>query len=264
LAQLESPCRHPSPAQMMVSPSGVGGLSSQAWPSQKSDGLNREPRRVLSDLSNTVVVNKGTATTSGDLFEGQMRSRRVSPVTARRSSTFTVFDEAAEGEATTEQVLTSVPQDAPRPPAFSLSSSPTAFGASLCPQHGSLLKGLPEVQDFSNPMELEEQYRRAMSFDGACEGFDTPAALADALLKGTARDCLEAEAERALRWGHLNLDHHNASTPPHADAPIWPTMLTPQSDSEMGSPRFAPLVATEFSSTFMDLINDDVMEESVS
>jgi len=234
------------------SSSGVGGLHSQAWPPHKSDGLTREPRRVLSDLSNTVAVNNGMAATSGDLFEGQKRPLRQAPAAARRSSTFTVFDEAAEGESTAEPVAASVPQQAPR----------------LCPQRGlqagMLPRDLPEVQEFSNPMELEEQYQRAMSFVGACEGFETPAALADALLKGSARDCLEADTERAIRWGHVNLDHHHASTPPHAAAPVWPTMLTPQSESEMESPRFPPLVATEFSSTFMDLINADVMEESVS
>jgi hypothetical protein len=239
--------------------SGVGGLNSQARPPQKSDGLTREPRRALSDLSNTVAVNSGIVTTSGDLFGGHRCPLRESPA-ARRSSTFTVFDEAAEVEATAEQVAVPVPQQTPKAPI----SSSMAFGTNLCPQRdmqaGTLPRDLPEVQDFSNPMELEEQYQRAMSYDGACEGFETPAALADAILKGTERDCLEAEAERAVRWGHVNLDHHNASTPPHASAPVWPTMLTPQSDSEMESPRFPPLVATEFSSTFMDLINDDGME----
>lgn len=223
----------------------------------------------MSDISNTVAVNSGLGVQcgSGSLFEGLKRSSLEPHTPARRSSAFTVFDEAAG----------SVSRAAASPPRLPTKSrggpSPLAFGENRRTLLGieelwpSSMEGdLPEVQDFSDPVDAQEQYARAMSLDG-CDQFGTPADLAGALLRSTRRVCLQAHADQALRWGHVELsnERRGESPSPEPGMRVWPTLLTPRQDrTGIQSPSFSPLPLPPLTSIQMDVSGDEMESGSDS
>lgn len=123
---------------------------------------------------------------------------------------------------------------------------------------------LPDAQDFSDPMDVQEQYRRAMLLDG-CDGFGSPAELASALLRTTGRECLEAEAHQTVRWGQVDiLDEDSCPSSPSASSltmQVWPTPAPPQPDSAHEAPAFSPMRLARLPSLEMDMDVSDVSDD---
>jgi len=227
-------------------------------------------RKALSDISNSAVVNNGFglgARSTGGIsgLEGPALAPLDPNTPAWRSKgAFAIFEDEVGGSCAS-RTAASPPQllaksRGPRSPLIGenhqLLSIEEMFPATM--EDGDL----PECQDFSDPRDVQEQYRGAMLLDG-CDGFGSPAELASALLRSTGRDCLEAEAAQTTRWGQVVdvIDEGLFPSSPSDSSPAiqaWPGPLSPESEGRAPrSPRFSPLRLARLPSVEMDVSDDE-------
>lgn len=158
---------------------------------------NEAQRRVLSDISNT---------RSGFGFQGGAEAQKLpllDPQTpARRTTAFAVFEDSAD---------TSAARNAGSPPQVRPKSRGAVEEDVLGGGRGifaidevdakAMEADLPGIDSFADPVDVQDQYWRALGMDGP-DGFDSPQALASSLAQATARVCHEANSRDACRWGH--------------------------------------------------------------
>mmetsp|Transcript_39696 Transcript_39696/g.92136 ORF Transcript_39696/g.92136 Transcript_39696/m.92136 type:complete len:204 (-) Transcript_39696:33-644(-) len=137
----------------------------------------REPRRVLSDISNSSIVNSGGFGSGGGL--GSLRGGCLDPQTpVRRPSAFTIFDDSL-GDSCASKRAASPPR---------VASSPSLFSDNR----------LLSIEELA-PSTMDGDFGALLE---SCDGFGSAADLASALLRSTGQECLEAHAHQVRRWSH--------------------------------------------------------------
>mmetsp|Transcript_39693 Transcript_39693/g.92128 ORF Transcript_39693/g.92128 Transcript_39693/m.92128 type:complete len:238 (-) Transcript_39693:53-766(-) len=185
----------------------------------------REPRRVLSDISNSSIVNSGGFGSGGGL--GSLRGGCLDPQTpVRRPSAFTIFDDSL-GDSCASKRAASPPRV---PTKTQVASSPSLFSDNR----------LLSIEELA-PSTMDGDFGALLE---SCDGFGSAADLASALLRSTGQECLEAHAHQVRRWSHaVDLPDDDFLHSPAADESmeVWPSLLTPQHEREAADFPLSPL-----------------------
>lgn len=186
-----------------------------------------EPRRILSDISNTSLSMRSTL--PGNCGEKRSQLDPVTPARRSASQTFAVFEDAA----------------------------PTAHGCEELKQlpGGVNFGGQPALDDFVLPARDRQGFGR--SADGP-DGLGSPQNLAETMLQAARAHHMEAECQAALiradSWQMASLEQKHS---PRSASPQW--LLSPQRAHEVGTPQpLSPLSLPSISPVDVDVDMMDV------
>lgn len=185
-----------------------------------------EPRRILSDISNTPLSLRSTH--PGNLGEKRSQLDPVTPARRSGSQTFAVFEDAV----------------------------PAAHGREDPPQApcGFHFGGQPALDDFVTP--ARERQELSTCVDGP-DGFGSPQTLAETMLQAARAHHMEAERQAAMirvdSWQMASLEHKHS---PRSASPQWPRA------QEVGIPSpLSPLSLPSISPVDVDVDMMDVEAE---
>lgn len=218
-----------------------------SWSLQASDPNkpfgDREPRRILGDISNTAHQGRGLGGKADDV------KRQVEPCTpaTRKTRSFTVFED--DGHSHFEATSAARPWASPpylQNPKIRPSPASLGLHAHIGAGRDMILEDaddLPDVDSFMEPPgSARDSFWRSV-LDDAPEGAVDACTFAEALARGTEIHALEAERQDALayRWSTVILPGEDVLlSSPENGLRAWPTLTTPDQDRNESSPRCSP------------------------